>query len=123
MWAQVQQESTPPRALLLGNQKQLQLIINRQELADMGAWIAYFNLGLETGLKETTAYLEQVDYKIEDGKLFRYEPTYEKGWEVLEEIKTEHQGKHTIVTFPKPHLAHIHGPLYWRVVLFPHDRN
>jgi hypothetical protein len=122
MLAEEKPDVVLPKALLLGNAHQLHLVINRQKLVDTGAWIAYFNLNLETGLKENTAGLEQVDYKIEAGQLFRYAPSYSEGWEALESVIIETEGEHTVVHFPKPHLAHTAGPILWRVVLFPHSQ-
>ena len=122
-FAQAEPSIKPPRAVLLGDAQELHLVINRQKLADTGAWIAYFNFNLDTGLKEITADLEQVDYKIEAGTLFRYAPTYNDGWEAVETVRVELEGNDTLIHFPKPHLAHAVGPILWRVVLFPHSQN
>lgn len=115
-------QAREPQATLIGDEQQLELQINRSDLKDMGAWVAYFNLSLDTGLAEAHLGLSQVDYKIEAGKVFRYVADYEKQWEVVGTCLIEQRSGHTLVRFPKPHLAFDHGPIQWRLALFPHHQ-
>ena len=115
--------SDAPQATLLADSSEFHLILNRIRIEDLGAWLAFFDLGLDTGLRENLAGLKHIDYKIENGQLFRYAPIFGRVWNKEADCRLEQLAEHLIVHFPRPHLAGPQDLVRWRVALFPHRQD
>ena len=115
--------SNTPQAMLLADSSEFHLILNRIRIEDLGAWLAFFDLGLDTGLRENLAGLTHIDYKIENGQLFRYAPLFGRVWNKEADCRIEELAEHLIVHFPRPHLAGPQVTIRWRVALFPHQQD
>lgn len=95
------------------------MAINKNRQEDTGAWLAFFSLGLEKGKGESFLGLEKVDYKIEDGHLYRYTAAYGKTWTKLTPVESHRLGNWLALRIPKYQLLHPKTKIQWRVALFP----
>jgi hypothetical protein len=112
-----------PQAYVTVDAKEIHLLFNRSRLEDTGAWMAVFNLGLDTGLPESFGGLKQVDFKIEGGKLFQYTPGFVGGWQVVTGLRLEEEEGLISAHFPRSYLMNEEVSMAWRLILFPHDRS
>ena len=111
-----------PQATLIADNLEFHLILNRTRLEDLGAWLAFFDFGLSTGLSDNLAGLQHIDYKIENQQLFRYAPMYGNTWKKECDIRVEELGQHLILHIPRPHITLDDTAISWRVALFPHQQ-
>lgn len=111
----------PAKACLYNCEDSVVLALNKNKQQDTGAWIAFFDLGLEKGPGESFLGLQKVDYKIEAGHLFRYTAAYGKTWTKLTTIELYRLGPWQMVRIPKYQLLNPKAKIRWRVALFPKD--
>lgn len=107
------------KAKLYQGQDAFVLLLNKNKIEDTGAFVAFFNMGLELSQGESFLGLKKVDYKIEDSKLFRYTASFEEKWRKLKDLKSYNVGPWLAVRIPRESLHAEKGDLKWRVALFP----
>ncbi|MBF0243944.1 MAG: hypothetical protein HQL31_01560 [Planctomycetes bacterium] len=108
-----------PNALLVNRADELDCIVDTRDPRRSGAWIWYFSNDMETGTQDRRIGISGVDFRIEDGFLYRHDGVSESGWQKMAHLESQEKGDWLIYHFPKRHLFHPEGKLVWRVAFFP----
>jgi hypothetical protein len=113
--------------LLINKKDVLELVITDTKLANLGSWIFFMSNNVDEGSDVPIAGVKGVGHKIEDGRLSRYEDSYENKWRDLGPVKIVKNNQWQIVIIPKGILFKAtenkgwKGIINWRLVLFPHN--
>jgi len=95
------------------------LVLNKNKLKDTGAWVAFFDLGLNEGKGESFLDLKKVDYKIEAGQLYRYTASFGERWTPIQKLSSYQIDSWLVLPISKQLFANHLTTLSWRVALFP----
>ncbi len=110
------------KAWLTADQQSVQFTLNTTKQSDIGSWILFLDCGLEGGNKKGLGGLDNVDFKIEGGQLYRFLEGETQRWRnegsIQQEVKTNLLLNH----FPMPPFILDRQVLRWRCVTFPHEQ-
>lgn len=115
-------EDQPLKAWLTANQQRLQLTLNSSEASRLGAWIFFLDCGFENGNKDGLGGLDNVDFKIENGDLYRFLRDEAEPWRKEGTIEKEIKANFLLSHIPTPSFIQDDHVLRWRCVTFPHNQ-
>ena len=115
-------DDQPLKAWLTANQQRLLLTLNSSEASRLGAWIFFLDCGFENGNKDGLGGLENVDFKIENGDLYRFLRDEAEQWRKEGSIVQEIKANLLVSHIPMPPFILDDHVLRWRCVTFPHSQ-
>lgn len=115
------EEVSDVNAVVINRRDALECVIDVEALHKTGVWMWLIDNHLSTGRAVAMAGLKGCDYRIEDGRLYRYSGYFGESWRDLGECEVRVENGFQILSVPKTALLKPDSGIEWRLVFYPHN--